>query len=271
MLQAIGLWLLQLVLRRVVPGPRSDERSSPGLTINLWLFPFFFISTHRSDPALERHDRREDSPGFIVPIPPPRSPPADRSSVEYYNRATQSSTSDSDVEISEVNSASITSQHIPQSLCSRSNSDHTASGSHHAMETRSHQRHSGHTQVESLLIPKPKGALGRPNGGGYSLRTALRWSDRSYHDVYWFVKELAKGEMKPGVSFTRQPACAFAIIKDMSADLYPFLEKYEDLWPVDDFIRSSLSTLNTAHKKFVNRNPGNETRAYTDFLHLYQG
>ncbi|THH19459.1 hypothetical protein EUX98_g8772 [Antrodiella citrinella] len=272
MLKAIGLWLLQLVFRRAVPTPRSDERSSPGLTINLWLFPFFFfMSTHCSDPALERNDRREESPGFIVPIPPnPRSrPPRDRSM--EYDRSNAGSTSGSALEISEIpNTSSTTSAHVPatyfdrtypsasaarqnisQSAYSNLDSDHNASGSYHAMETRSRQPHSDPTHTG--LIPKPDGPAGSPNGGGYTLRVAMGLSLNKYRQVYDFVKSVVRRDMKY-VSLKQQPPQTLQKVLKSVTDAYPYLHNYEDLWPVNELIRVNLKTLCAAKRKAEDRN-----------------
>jgi hypothetical protein len=34
------------------------------------------------------------------------------------------------------------------------------------------------------MIPKPKGEVGRPGGGGYTLFKALSWNQRTYDNVH---------------------------------------------------------------------------------------
>ncbi|KIK50717.1 hypothetical protein GYMLUDRAFT_252708 [Collybiopsis luxurians FD-317 M1] len=84
---------------------------------------------------------------------------------------------------------------------------------------------------ESDSIPKPNGEAGRPGQGGYNLQTALKWTSKRWKAV-----------------------------QEQAVTKYSFLNDYEDLWPVNDMIRSRLKYEKSCMKRKADAKLAEEAR-----------
>ncbi|KAF8997671.1 hypothetical protein BDZ89DRAFT_1148437 [Hymenopellis radicata] len=98
---------------------------------------------------------------------------------------------------------------------------------------------SGGSQV-SGKIPKPVGEVGRPKRGGYNLEKTLDWPASLFSDVKREIKVLVYEKMDCRTGFAHQPQSKIEYVHEEALALYPWLDRYEKLWVVDDFIRGHL-------------------------------
>ncbi|KAF8575769.1 hypothetical protein K439DRAFT_1623339 [Ramaria rubella] len=118
--------------------------------------------------------------------------------------------------------------------------------------TSSHALTSCDTHAENK-IPRPRGALGKPTGGGYSLLAILGWSPMDYKAT----QNLARTELNPTKSFKLQdpqmveelchkvstsvPRTISLLLTIHKADeKFPILKKYIDRWATKDFVATFL-------------------------------
>ncbi|KIK60647.1 hypothetical protein GYMLUDRAFT_244220 [Collybiopsis luxurians FD-317 M1] len=78
---------------------------------------------------------------------------------------------------------------------------------------------------ESDLIPKPD---------------ALKWTSKRWKAVQGFIRTRILATMDCSLPFLDQPLLQLQAIQDEAVTKYSFLNDYEDLWPVNDMIRSRL-------------------------------
>ncbi|KAF9025485.1 hypothetical protein BDZ89DRAFT_1135395 [Hymenopellis radicata] len=89
-------------------------------------------------------------------------------------------------------------------------------------------------------IPKPVGEVGRPKRGGYNLEKTLGWPASLFSDVKREIKVLVYEKMDCRTGFAHQPQSKIEYVHEEALVLYPWLDRYEKLWVVDDFIRGHL-------------------------------
>ncbi|KAE9395939.1 hypothetical protein BT96DRAFT_1042639 [Gymnopus androsaceus JB14] len=106
-------------------------------------------------------------------------------------------------------------------------------------------------------IPKPPGEDGRPNGGGYNLENVLKnvhgLSSEEYERTKKSIKELVLKHLDCQSSITRQCPIKLSYVRDEAIAKFGFLERYENHWVTDDFIRKNL--------KYQNKTPVQPTDA----------
>ncbi|EIN04328.1 hypothetical protein PUNSTDRAFT_138722 [Punctularia strigosozonata HHB-11173 SS5] len=89
-------------------------------------------------------------------------------------------------------------------------------------------------------IPKPAGEAGRPDRGGYSLRTALRSDPSLYPQLLKLARDLVTKHLSPSICYSAQSKRALAeAISDGSSQL-PLLNEFQDCWPLVDALRMRL-------------------------------
>ncbi|KIK52593.1 hypothetical protein GYMLUDRAFT_251085 [Collybiopsis luxurians FD-317 M1] len=113
---------------------------------------------------------------------------------------------------------------------------------------------------ESDLIPKPDGEAGRPSRGGYNLQTALKWTSKRWKAVQGFIRTCVLAMMDCSLPFSDQPLLQLQAIRDEAVTKYSFLNDYEDLWPVNDMIRSHLKYEKSCMKRKADAKLAEEAR-----------
>ncbi|KAF8576192.1 hypothetical protein K439DRAFT_1278960, partial [Ramaria rubella] len=89
-------------------------------------------------------------------------------------------------------------------------------------------------------IPKPRGALGKPTGGGYPLVAILGWSLMDYKATQEYLQNLARTELDPTKSFKLQDPQMVEEICHKADEKFPILKKYIDHWATKDFVATFL-------------------------------
>ncbi|KAJ3780262.1 hypothetical protein GGU10DRAFT_380918 [Lentinula aff. detonsa] len=110
-------------------------------------------------------------------------------------------------------------------------------------------------------IPKPDGEAGRPGRGGYNLQTTLAWSAKRWRDVKGFIRNRVRATLDCSLCFSDQPLQRLHDIRQEAVAKYSFLQEYEDLWAVDDLIRSRLKYEKVALKRKADAKLAEEARA----------
>ncbi|KAG1728473.1 hypothetical protein EDD22DRAFT_961037 [Suillus occidentalis] len=105
---------------------------------------------------------------------------------------------------------------------------------------------------EHSKIPKPPGEPGRPGRGGYTLHEALNWSPVTYTKFKKYMHGLIDIHLETTKSSSAQSPVLLKIVRLKAANEFPELEKYTNLWPVNDMIMSRLKyTSGCARQKLV--------------------
>ncbi|KAG1842411.1 hypothetical protein DFJ58DRAFT_732087 [Suillus subalutaceus] len=105
---------------------------------------------------------------------------------------------------------------------------------------------------EHSKIPKPPGEPGRPGHGGYTLHEALNWSPVTYTKFKKYMHGLIDIHLETTKSSSAQSPVLLKIVRLKAANEFPELEKYTNLWPVNDMIMSHLKyTSGRARQKLV--------------------
>ncbi|KAL0567855.1 hypothetical protein V5O48_014137 [Marasmius crinis-equi] len=95
--------------------------------------------------------------------------------------------------------------------------------------------------VRTTKIRKPPGEVGRPNGGGYTLKTALGWSNEKYNAVRLFISKLVPEHLDCNKPLGEQPLADLRKIRQITIEKYPWIdEEYDNVWPIDDFVFNCL-------------------------------
>ncbi|KIK10514.1 hypothetical protein PISMIDRAFT_20328 [Pisolithus microcarpus 441] len=89
--------------------------------------------------------------------------------------------------------------------------------------------------VLNTLIPRPRGPLSKPNHGGYTLRHALGWDDRTYKEVQEGLHGVCERYLDISTTFSKQTPNAVSKFLQAAQEQFPILGKYVDLWPAGDF------------------------------------
>ncbi|KAL1715337.1 hypothetical protein EV715DRAFT_275873 [Schizophyllum commune] len=87
-------------------------------------------------------------------------------------------------------------------------------------------------------IPKPPGEPGRPSSGGYNLQEATRLEPSRFRSVRKEMNKLIRTHLDTGRTFTKQTEECVAAYTEEALRLFPFLDDYEDRWPIRGFARS---------------------------------
>ncbi|KAG1744729.1 hypothetical protein EDB19DRAFT_1906442 [Suillus lakei] len=105
---------------------------------------------------------------------------------------------------------------------------------------------------EDSKIPKPPGEPGRPGCGGYTLYETLNWSLKTYAKFKKYMHKLIDDHLEMVKSSSAQSPALLKIVRIRAAKEFPELEKYINLWPVNDMIMSCLKyTSGRARQKLV--------------------
>ncbi|KAL1757872.1 hypothetical protein FB107DRAFT_208203 [Schizophyllum commune] len=84
-------------------------------------------------------------------------------------------------------------------------------------------------------VPKPPGEPGRPSSGGYNLQEATRLEPSRFRTVRVSMNNLVKIHLDTERTFTKQTEGCVASYTEEALRLFPFLEDYEDHWPIRGF------------------------------------
>ncbi|KAL1670986.1 hypothetical protein EV122DRAFT_295654 [Schizophyllum commune] len=108
--------------------------------------------------------------------------------------------------------------------------------------------------VAEGLVARPRGQAGRPNRGGYTLKTSLGWPE----NVHRYVKDWVHKEVDASLTclkrFADQKEEMKAICRKVKDDAnLVFLEQYADLWPVIELARARYSYNKKTIKKRLGR------------------
>ncbi|KAI6160178.1 hypothetical protein EDD17DRAFT_1761501 [Pisolithus thermaeus] len=104
----------------------------------------------------------------------------------------------------------------------------------------------------NILVPWPRGPLSKPNHGGYTLRHALGWDDKTYKEVQEGLHGVCDKYLDTSTTFPKQTSNAVSkflqavsasffdvisltILGHQAREQFPILGKYVDLWPAGDF------------------------------------
>ncbi|KAJ3709919.1 hypothetical protein EV361DRAFT_955507 [Lentinula raphanica] len=109
-------------------------------------------------------------------------------------------------------------------------------------------------------IPKPEGEAGRPGRGGYNLQTILNWPNKRFKEVKGFIRTRAIATMNCSLPFSEQPLPKIQAIRDEAVIKFPFLSSYENLWVVDDFLRSRIKYEKSSIKRKADAKLAEEAR-----------
>lgn len=104
-------------------------------------------------------------------------------------------------------------------------------------------------------VPKPKGPLGKPSGGGYSLPAALAWSTKDYKEAQEYLHGLARERLDISKSFSSQDPDTIEQLCRMADERFPILKRYVDRWATKDFFATFLK--NSSQKARSSRVAGN--------------
>ncbi|KAI5989516.1 hypothetical protein EDD15DRAFT_2167987 [Pisolithus albus] len=85
------------------------------------------------------------------------------------------------------------------------------------------------------LIHRPRGALSKPNHGGYTLRQVLNWNDKTYKCVQGGLHEVCEEYLDLRLTFPNQSPAAVAMFLNAARARFPILNEYQDQWPAQDF------------------------------------
>ncbi|KAJ3816611.1 hypothetical protein F5880DRAFT_1512507 [Lentinula raphanica] len=118
-----------------------------------------------------------------------------------------------------------------------------------------------HTEGQSGRIPKPDGEAGRPGRGGYSLQVTLKWPVKKWKTVQGFIRARVLETLDCSLPFSDQSLLRLQAIRDQATTKFPFLNDYENLWVVDDMIRSRLKYEKSALKRKTDAKLADEARA----------
>ncbi|KAI6017892.1 hypothetical protein EDC04DRAFT_2902428 [Pisolithus marmoratus] len=100
----------------------------------------------------------------------------------------------------------------------------------------------------SSLIRRPRGALSKPNHGGYTLRQVLNWNDKTYKSVQEGLHEVCEEYLDFGLTFPNQAPAAVAMFLNAAQARFPILNEYQDQWPAQDFATMYLKNKVAADK-----------------------
>ncbi|KAK7032097.1 hypothetical protein VNI00_013478 [Paramarasmius palmivorus] len=73
---------------------------------------------------------------------------------------------------------------------------------------------------KEFLILKPPGEVGRPNNGGYTLKSALKWPDSDYRDVHNFVKKQVPKVLDCRIPFSGQQKDKVLVVRAKVSNLW---------------------------------------------------
>ncbi|KAJ3717009.1 hypothetical protein C8R42DRAFT_724650 [Lentinula raphanica] len=118
-----------------------------------------------------------------------------------------------------------------------------------------------HSKGQSAGIPKPDGEAGRPGRGGYNLQATLKWSVKKWRSVQGFIRSRVLETLDCSLPLSDQPLLRVQAIRDQASTKFPFLNDYENLWVIDDMIRSRLKYEKTALKRKTDSRLADEARA----------
>ena len=137
-------------------------------------------------------------------------------------------------------------------------------------------------EINTMMIPKPTGEVGRPGRGGYNLQEALDWdvdllrklkvrstqstmSIRLCHDsrnmfINWLINILIHENLSRnkvlsvfilfGRWYALSSPCVILNAKERQAmNQFPIVENYVHAWPVLDLIRMRLKYTSSRHKQ----------------------
>ncbi|KAI5887177.1 uncharacterized protein SCHCODRAFT_02516030 [Schizophyllum commune H4-8] len=93
--------------------------------------------------------------------------------------------------------------------------------------------------VEGGLLARPDGQAGRPNRGGFTLKSALNWAESDYKYVKDWVHREVDTNLSCLLKFGAQEEAMRAIREKVRHDAkLAFLEQYADHWPVVELARA---------------------------------
>ncbi|KAL1736763.1 hypothetical protein EV714DRAFT_198157 [Schizophyllum commune] len=81
-------------------------------------------------------------------------------------------------------------------------------------------------------IPKPPGEPGRPSSGGYNLQETAQLEPSRFRTVRVSMNKLVRTHLDTGRTFTKQTEECVAAYTEEALRRFPFLDDYEDHWPI---------------------------------------
>ncbi|KAL1724724.1 hypothetical protein EV714DRAFT_222547 [Schizophyllum commune] len=107
--------------------------------------------------------------------------------------------------------------------------------------------------VEGGLLARPEGQAGRPNRGGFTLKSALNWAESDYKYVKDWVHKEVDANLSCVLKFGDQVEALRGIREKIRHDSkLAFLERYADHWPVVELARAR----HTYNKRTIMRQMG---------------
>ncbi|KAI0646644.1 hypothetical protein C8Q79DRAFT_963755 [Trametes meyenii] len=145
----------------------------------------------------------------------------------------------------------------------------------HAAGSTSHHRRASRTESSPVLIVRPRGQAGRTDGG-FNLQTEMKLSgnDELYRRIQHSVHYIAYSKLDMTKPYTRQHPRDVAVVIALVCDKHePFLDKFENAWPVTDMLKMYLQNAKDRQKapkshrrlrKNLTRIPSSRSQTTTD-------
>ncbi|KAG6849545.1 hypothetical protein H0H93_007560 [Arthromyces matolae] len=94
-----------------------------------------------------------------------------------------------------------------------------------------------------------KHRISRPTGAGRKeLANLVKWETTVMSNIKDHTRKLINIHLQPDVSFKAQKADAIKRVKQLIIDEFPIIDNYEDAWPVDHLLISTLKYLSSRQK-----------------------
>ncbi|KAG2017315.1 hypothetical protein CC2G_006833 [Coprinopsis cinerea AmutBmut pab1-1] len=88
--------------------------------------------------------------------------------------------------------------------------------------------------------PQPRGPVGKPGSGGYSLPDTLKWDPQSYRDVQNALHRIANVRLRGHRTYEQHDVSQRNQYIHDAVTLFPFLKLYERAWPAQGFAETYL-------------------------------
>ncbi|KAL1666042.1 hypothetical protein GGF50DRAFT_125943 [Schizophyllum commune] len=144
----------------------------------------------------------------------------------------------------EILSTQVSARSIPQG------SGSTSEGGHVPPRFSKQVNFSSPT-ISQGKIPKPPGEPGRPSSGGYNLQEATRLEPSRFRTVRKEMNSLVRTHLDTERTFTKQTEECVAAYTEEALRRFPFLNDYEDHWPIRGFAVMHLHYLQNRAKKML--------------------
>ncbi|KAI4525354.1 hypothetical protein K525DRAFT_266159 [Schizophyllum commune Loenen D] len=141
----------------------------------------------------------------------------------------------------EIPSTQVSARSIPQG------SGSTSEGGHIPPRFSKQVNFSSSTTSQGK-IPKPPGEPGRPSSGGYNLQEATRLEPSRFRTVRKEMNSLVRTHLDTERTFTKQTEECVAAYTEEALRRFPFLDDYEDHWPIRGFAVMHLHYLQNRAK-----------------------